>query len=114
MIKKKIPRGMKKYTLMHYNRMIKWAESQDPIDPVDCDEMIEAIDEGWGSSNCPYCKQYWEENDSCPLTNVDICVGMYCCNGLWNEMNKAEDWKEWIKCAKKVKAFIKATPINKK
>ena len=107
-------RGTKAATLRHYDRMIAWAETQHGDARVHIKEMTNAIVEGWHSHDCPVCEENIGKNP-CPLRLYnDICYGTACCGTLWCNMNESYTWSDWIKAAKKVRAFIKRTPFTVK
>jgi hypothetical protein len=92
---------IKRDALAHYDRMIKWAEKQDPKGFVNHLFMYRDIGETWYSDYCPYCKKY-PGCEKCPLEKHKKC-----CDGLWSEMNKQPTWGKWIEAAKKVRKYIK-------
>jgi len=103
----------KKDTIKHYKRMIKWVKKQSPDDSVNSNKMFREIGENWYSPSCSYCKKYLSSNDKPATTECWRCelrstsVPIRCCNGLWNYMEIACRWKEWILAAKKVLKYIK-------
>ena len=100
---------MKKEAIEHYDRMIAWAEKQNPKHYVNRDNMLDSIGEHWSGMYCNYCKEY-HPCAKCPLH----VRGKDCCSNLWKIMDFTRTWKVWIKAAKKVRAYISKTPIRGK
>jgi hypothetical protein len=92
---------IQKEALAHYNRMIAWAEKQDPYGGVYSGFMRNEIGEGWFGDYCVYCEKYYH-CDECPLNRSGRC-----CDGLWKKMSASETWGDWIINAKKVRQYIK-------
>jgi len=108
-------RGIKKETIEHYDRMITWAEKQ-PHDTMPMTLlMLHDIGESWDSRYCYYCDIFlFNPEKTCPLNLMyTYCRGKNCCGALWSVMQQAPTWGTWIVAAKKVRAFIKKTPLNK-
>lgn len=91
--------------IRHYNRMIEWAEKQNPDFGPDCDIMYEEIGESWYSGSCTYCLKAVGCCKQCKLKGGSIQPT--CCNGLWRKMSSSCTWREWIEEAKKVREYIK-------
>ena len=98
---------IKKKAIAHYDRMIEWAEKQDPKGKAINRKMQEAIGEEWFSDDCSFCQHYHVESiigcDGCPLFKLQFG----CCNGRWDKLSRSKMWKSWIKNAKSVRAYIK-------
>ena len=92
---------IKKEALAHYDRMIKWAEKQNPRGRVNGYKIRGEIGEVWASYDCSYCNKYGLSCSRCPL-NLDT----WCCNGLYGDMCKSKTWGTWIKRAEKVREYI--------
>jgi len=105
---------MKKEAIEHYDRMIAWAEAQDG-ENISIELMEADLGEDWSGTHCPYCGAYLREDcKRCPLQPLDtMCLGVNCCGGIWSLMGCAGTRSEWIKIAKKVRAYIRKTPLNK-
>jgi len=99
--------ALRKGTLSHYRRMIKYAKKQDPNEEPDAKKMLSDIGEDWYAKHCPYCQTYYRIGcpSTCPLCNNRIS----CCGGLWTKMNQALTWAQWIIHAKEIVKFIKKT-----
>ena len=95
---------MKEEAKAHYERMIKWAETQSPDDKPDRLKMFAMIGENWGAEFCDYCYEP-NEDVACIGSCVKHC-GRYCCGGLWYTMNLAHTWRDWIAAAWRVYEFI--------
>ena len=98
--------------LEHYDRMISWAETQEPEKYVSYNEMKQEIGEHWYGGHCPYCNYFYKEDDleghpcrHCPLT-YDPISSDFCCNCVWFYLSNAITWKEWVMYAKMVKLYI--------
>jgi hypothetical protein len=101
---------IKQQALDHYDRMIAWAERQLPKKHPYMWDMIEALKEGWGASNCSYCRSY---HATLSFFLEKPCVGCPlrdgrrgCCGGLWSEMSYSFTWQEWVTKAKLVREYI--------
>ncbi len=99
---------IKRKTIAHYNKMIKWAKKQNPEESTSKELMYVEIKQNWTGLSCFYCSAYYGINDKCfgrcPLsTNEDD----YCCDHLWETMDRSRTWREWIENAKKVLDYIK-------
>ena len=121
MIKKKIKKKIKKETLAHYERMIKWAEKQNDDECAEFDLLSDfmsvEIDETWEGHHCPICKFYYVRNSEgisgvsfmgcgdCPLS----LSGNDCnyADSFWTKMDDSKSWSEWIIYAKKLYEVIK-------
>jgi hypothetical protein len=91
--------------IRHYDRMIKWAEKQNPDFGPDYDIMYEKIGENWYANSCTYCAK---AHNDCILCKLNGSAASYhCCNGLWRKMSSCYTWKEWIEGAKEVREHIK-------
>ena len=90
-------------TLIHYDKMIEWAKTQNKQACPSFVRMTFDIGESWGANYCPYCHKYSILGCSnCPLDDKHGC-----CNGLWETMDKSETWEEWIENAIIVRNYIK-------
>ena len=102
---------MKKEAIEHYDRMIAWAEKQpqdsEPWEVV----MYRAIGEQWFGEDCVYCDAYDLNCARCPLAKGKEKMRI-CCGGLWFELNDTETWADWVKAAKKVRAYIRKTRVR--
>jgi len=99
--------NIKQETLEHYDRMIAWAETQPSMDKSDFAAMVNAIGDSWCSTDCPYCKGHYHD---CRTFGGGICCDLFtekgCCDGKWEKLNESEIWEDWIKNAKKTRAYI--------
>lgn len=93
---------LKKKTIAHYNRMIKWAKKQISDNAIRCNVMFSEIQENWLSLSCPFCKVF--DCELCPIT-INTKEGQ-CLNTPWHDMNNSETHEEWIKNAERMKQFI--------
>lgn len=97
--------------IRHYNRMIKWAKTQNPKSKVSKKKMEKEIGESWSGRDCAYCTEYiamW--CGGCPLRPCGYATdypGEVCCSGLYYKMLTTSIWSSWIKAAEKVRDFIK-------
>ena len=91
---------VKEESLAHYDRMIPWAEKQDPNEPAIRGKMLVDLGEHWGGEFCPYCKRSACGCQDCQLNNES------CCAGLWPRMARSKTWGEWIPAAKCVRQYI--------
>lgn len=101
--------NIKKETIKHYNRMIKWAKKQPQEGLVNVKFMFSEIGEDWFSEYCEYCKLK-NRGYRCKLIpkKDEACFGgSNCCDGLWLNMYETRIWKQWIEGAKLVKDYIK-------
>lgn len=120
-------REIKKEAIKHYNRMIEWAKIQNPEEAVDYYLMEVAIGEDWWAGYCPFCKNFGcmvcplntefektqDQNHYDPDKRNDYYgSSKNCCEGLWSKMSKSETWKEWIKNAGKVRAYIRKIDVG--
>lgn len=94
-----------------YQEKIVYAKMQDPDERPNADEMLKTIGHNWAGRFCPYCQEYMDKNKSelryikcpqCPLGNT-----YHCCGGLWQEMNYADTWKEWIYYTEQIIKYVK-------
>jgi len=100
---------IKQEALDHYDRMIKWAKTQNSGGAPDVQIMEKELKESWFGGDCPYCKEYnfCMSSKRCPLlanNNEKLCN--FCCGGLWMELAISSTWKKWIKNAILVRNFI--------
>lgn len=95
---------LKEKTLQHYDRMIAWAEAQNPSGLVTFRAMFAGIRETWGSENCPYCMEVDVQCTSCILKGNSDSAS--CCNGLWKRMSSSKTWKEWAEKARDVRKYV--------
>ena len=102
---------MKKETLEKYDRMIEWAEMQDPDGIKNHRDMLTAIGAMWFAEYCPYCKVYYNGIFcvKCPLIlhKAGCAVPNTCCDNLWSIMNKQPTWGKWAKAARAVREYIR-------
>lgn len=84
-------------SIAHYERMIQWAETQNPTDKVLEGVMFGAIYENWHSNYCSLCEKY----NLCSPVEYDFCFD--------NErkpcplsVDNSNDWGEWLKNAAKM------------
>jgi len=100
---------IQKQAIMHYDRMIKWAEKQPQDEPVKFLKMERYIGESWGDDDCPYCEKYFHDDSViCPLSNNSLtCDGDICCNGIFGELSDATTWNTWLEYAKQVREYIR-------
>lgn len=106
---------VKAETIAHYERMIAWA-AKEPSEafPERCAEMLSAIGEDWDGKYCPICKTYSDEvvdftYNSC--SKCPICQKTcreQCKETPWEDMHRANSWKEWLEAARKELDFIKS------
>ncbi len=97
--------SLKRRALAHYDRMIAWAEQQDPDDFKLITTMVNAIGEVWGQGDCSYCSRYYDRERAscgdCPLLSHSGC-----CGERWSAMHGARTWGAWVTAARAVRAYI--------
>jgi hypothetical protein len=100
---------IKQEALDHYDRMIKWAKTQNSGGAPDVQIMEKELKESWFSGDCPYCKKYnfCMSSEVCPLQTKVERIHTSCCDGLWINLSISPTWKKWIKNAILVRNFIK-------
>lgn len=102
--------SLKQDVLDHYDRMIAWAETQNPRSKVNSDEMRICISEWWYSDDCPLCKTYQNEfSEDCVKCPVYKKSKNYYCRGTpWIKMDDSKTWKTWLKYAKLEREFLES------
>jgi hypothetical protein len=95
--------------ISHYDRMIKYAQTQDSLDMPDQEQI------NWHGWECSYCARYSSDRVEerkcigCPLSKDGIAMvwgSKNCCAGLWSKMDRALTWKTWLKYARLVRQYI--------
>ena len=98
---------IKRKTIAHYNKMIKWAKKQNPDESKSKELMYVKIKQNWTGLSCFYCSVYYDSFGdcfgTCPLSASEDDS---CCNNLWEIMDKSRTWGEWIENAEKVLDYI--------
>lgn len=96
--------------IKHFDRMIEWAEKQKPDKKPDQFKMLDEIGERWSSFNSVYCMVNQARFDN-KLERLICDCALFsmngCCNGLWDRMDMAETWADWITYAKLQVEYIK-------
>lgn len=96
--------------IAHYDRMIIFARMREKICPTESKDyatMKFFLTEAWSAKDCAYCLKYQKESglyQSCGYCPLFFCG--QCCGGLWDNLNRAETWGEWVAAAEKVKEYI--------
>ena len=103
---------LRRRTVKHYDRMIKWAETQKPTARHYDYIMLKELGVNWGALYCPYCKQYGlfygvEKCRKCPLMGDMNDDNPSCCSGLWSNMQMSMNWAQWVDHAGRVRNYIK-------
>ena len=99
-------------SIEHWERMIAWAEKQDPGDLVSSDDMLVGIGEIWGGADCPLCQlARVEARDSCFLCTLGCTHGH--CNAqrsanAWSDDKMARHWKDWLMHARRMLVQLKS------
>jgi len=87
-------------SIAHWERMIRWIEKQPKKEEVDIYSMVDEIDEGTGSMDCPLCKKYQCKCDKCPLgKKFGYCIDQGSVNSYY-ETYLSETWDEWLRNAR--------------
>lgn len=103
-------------TLAHYDRMIAWAERQDPYEEARSRTMQAELGESWYGFDCPLCNSTrTEKNGSsrcrlCPVGTYDQGKYAGCGDTPWLYMEKARTWKGWLRHAKAERRFLAKLP----
>lgn len=105
-------KSTKRLALEHYDRMIRWAKTQNPLCPAIRFDMKRYLGISWTGDDCSYCKENAPDNCArCKLCGSGAdeysLNGEACCEGLWSKMARANSWHEWIRCAKEVREYIR-------
>ena len=93
---------IQKDTLSHYDRMIKYAKTQNHIDIPLISTMYLAIGESWDGNSCKYCIKHCSDCWSCSLADTK---SESCCEE-WGILNLSTSWEEWIINAEAMKKHI--------
>jgi hypothetical protein len=94
---------VKQMVIEHYERMIAWAKTQNPIDYCSFRNMETALDESWSGVYCLLCNFYKD----CPLCPVGKRTGKFNCNETpWQLLNRAQNWEEWLLAAEEELKFL--------
>lgn len=97
---------LKERTINHYNKMIEWAKTQDPLGVPTLKYMKQAIGEHWYGNHCPVCSFHKGVCSECIIhyyEGVDDCTGT-----PWIDMDNASTWKEWLEHAQDELLFLKS------
>ena len=57
-------------SIKHWEDMILWAVRQDAGDPVELNDMLDALGETWFAEYCALCKHFNDDCDLCVMTPV--------------------------------------------
>lgn len=95
---------LKERTLAHYDRMIIWAEKQNPDENISPSKMLEDLGEHWYSEYCPLCDEV-PTCGHCPVYKFN--EKFFACSGTpWVKMSTSQTWKEWLVYAKEEYDFL--------
>lgn len=107
-----------KDTLLHWDRMIKFASKQPCFlfwfpskrKYVCCDTMYNSIKEEWYGNDCPLCNVYEINCGICPLgKKFGSCSGSYTENrNKWSLVCNSKRWGTWTKRAKEFREQIRS------
>lgn len=76
--------------------MLRWAEDQLELEPVDSNEMEDGIKESWFAVDCPLCKEYGDnECRGCPIQEDGECC-MKILASPWRFVAKSPNWGVWV------------------
>ena len=122
---------IKRDTINHYKRMIKWALTQPANERVDLDYMHQELREMWLADYCPCCQAFSDADvgcSKCPLAEMEdmengwsaIFLGdshACCCKGLWGKLYNLENgpegyWDEWVDKALDILDYIRAKEFS--
>ena len=88
-----------KDSIKHWERMLQWAEKQDPNSGVSQHTMYNNINEAWFSSDCPLCGKYVIDGCvNCPLEVLETQCNFTCSD--WHQVDRSRTWREWTENAK--------------
>jgi len=99
-----------KETIDQWERMILWAEQQNPDDQPSATKMYDQIQESWYNGlSCSFCKlakqNYSSQRfSSCDYDYCPLLIFFPERVNFWLNLIKSNTWREWIKNAK---AFLK-------
>ncbi len=90
-------------TIVHWKRMIMWAERQPKDEVPRSHRMFEKIKMDWYGESCSFCRKFakYIKCKGCPLT------GEGCCDGLWRRVCGVSTWEKWVERASDVLIYIK-------
>ena len=103
-------------SLVHWRKMIRWAERQETNETADPYRMRRDISTYWGGKHCALCAWSRAEEDRrhdnreslimCPLAKrYGHCGGA---RNAWGWVNSASTWDEWLKHARRMERQIEA------
>lgn len=97
---------LKERTINHYNKMIEWVKTQDPLGVPSARYMRQAIGEHWYGDHCPVCRFHITDCSECIIHYYE---GIYDCKDTpWVDMNTAITWEEWLEHAQDELLFLKS------
>ena len=103
-------------SIEHWERMIKWAEEQDPGARPMSLEMIRGIGKRWTGQYCPLCQWAAEISQSSHHRTCTVCT-LWRTYGLcensgsanaWSDVNRARSWGEWLVHARRMLVQLKS------
>lgn len=97
-------------TILHYQRMKKWAKEQPEFAGVFSDEMLISIGEDWSAAFCPLCKYSIKRkrNLSCKGSYCQFCPARdylpmdLTCVSVWRDLNGSFNWGMWVENAERL------------
>ena len=102
-----------KRSIEHWERMIKWVETQSPEDTAYFPTMEYLIGESWTLPYCDLCNEYYNPKEknhcqSCPLyENFGSCFDESSAN-CWTKVEESLTWGEWLENARNMLKQLKS------
>ncbi len=98
-----------KGSIAHWERMVKWADEQPPLDLVSWDNMEFAIKELPNAEGCYLCRVYNMGFEGCPACPLAIEYG-WCTNSTnaFYDADSARHWHGFVKHGKRLIEQLKS------
>jgi len=90
-------------SILHWRRMIKWAEKQPKKNRANHQYMYGEIGEWWDSLSCDLCK-VCDDHGDCPECPLSIKYGSckYPGKNMYRSVVLSLTWEEWLKNARRM------------